>query len=99
MKEKLVEEWLIRARERGGIDQAYAQWLISQRHQILWLGHSRTEFGKDIISVDAEGQFHAFQIKDEDIDLKELRAIHDQIKELVEVPIVHPRVPPGSTHV
>ncbi len=98
MKEKLVEEWLIRARERAGIDQAYGQWLISQGHQILWLGHSRTEFGKDIISADRDGQFHAFQTKDEDIDLKELRRINDQITELVEVPIVHPRVPPGSPH-
>lgn len=98
MKEKLVEEWLIRARERGGIDQAYGQWLISQGHQILWFGHSRTEFGKDITTADPEGRFHAYQIKDEDIDLKELRNIHDQIKELVEIPIVHPRVPPGSPH-
>ena len=98
MKEKLVEEWLIRARERGGIDQAYGQWLISQGHQILWLGHSRTEFGKDIVSVDRDGRFHAFQTKDEDIDLKELRRINDQITELVEIPIVHPRVPQGSSH-
>ena len=98
MKEKLVEEWLIRARERGGIDQAYGQWLISQGHQILWLGHSRTEFGKDIISVDPEGRFHAYQIKAEDIDLKELRNINHQLTELVEIPIVHPRVPHGSSH-
>src|SRR5262245_9461234 len=99
MKQKLVEEWLIRARERGGIDQAFAQWLISQGHQILWLGHSRTEFGKDIISEDPAGRFHAFQTKDEDIDLNELRRINAQVTELVEVPIVHPRVRSGSSHI
>ena len=99
MKEKLVEEWLIRARERGGIDHAFGQWLISQGHEILWLGHSRTEFGKDIISIAPDGQFHAYQIKDEEIDLKELRSIRDQINELVEVPPVHPRIPHGSPHV
>jgi hypothetical protein len=99
MKEKLVEEWLIRARERGGIDHAFGQFLISQGHEILWLGHSRTEFGKDILSVAPDGQFHAYQIKDEDIDLKELRNIRDQIIELVETPPVHPRIPHGSSHV
>jgi hypothetical protein len=98
VKEKLVEEWLIRARERGGIDLALAQWLISQGHEILWRGHSRTEFGKDIVSVAPDGEFHAFQTKDEDIDLTELRRIRDQIKELVEVPPVHPRIPHGSVH-
>ena len=40
MKEKLVEQWLINARERGGIDQAFGQLLTSQGHEILWLGHS-----------------------------------------------------------
>ncbi|NOS72761.1 MAG: hypothetical protein HOP33_22905, partial [Verrucomicrobia bacterium] len=91
--------WLTKARERGGIDLAVGQWLISQGHEVLWLGHSRTEFGKDIISVDPEGKFHAYQIKDEDINLDELRKIRAQVNELVEVPIVHPRVPPGSRHV
>lgn len=99
MKEKLVEEWLIRARERGGIDLALAQWLISQGHEILWRGHSRTEFGKDLISIGADGEFHAFQTKDEEIDLAEWRRIRDQIIELVEVPAVHPRIPHGSPHV
>ena len=99
MKSKLVEEWLTKARERGGIDLAVGQWLISQGHEVLWLGHSRTEFGKDIISVDPEGTFHAYQVKDEDIDLDGLRKIRAQVSELVEVPIVHPRVPPGSQHV
>jgi len=98
MKEKLVEEWLIRARERGGIDHAFGQWLISQGHEILWLGHSRTEFGKDIISISPDGRFHAYQMKDEEIDLKELRSIRDQINELIEVPPVHPRIPHGSSH-
>jgi hypothetical protein len=99
MKQKLVEEWLTRAGERGGIDHAVAQWLISEGHEILWLGHSRTEFGKDIVSKDKDGKFHAYQTKDEDIDLKALRGMRDQINELVEVPIVHPRVPSGSSHV
>ena len=98
MKAKLVEEWLIRAKERGGVDLAVGQWLISQGHELLWLGHSRTEFGKDIVSVDPDGKFHAFQVKNEDIDLNELRKIHAQVNELVEIPIVHPRVPPGSPH-
>ena len=99
MKQKLVEEWLIRAGERGGIDHAVAQWLISEGHEILWLGHSRTEFGKDIVSKHKDGKLHAYQTKDEDIDLKALRGMRDQINELVEIPIVHPRVPSGSSHV
>src|SRR5437588_852587 len=98
MKTKLVEEWLIKARERGGVDLAVGQWLVSQGHELLWLGHSRTEFGKDIVTIDPDGKFHAFQIKNENIDLNELRKIYPQITELVEIPIVHPRVPPGSPH-
>ena len=98
MKTKLVEEWLTKARERGGIDLAVGQWLISQGHEVLWLGHSRTEFGKDIVSVDTDGKFHAYQVKDEDINLDQLRKIRAQVDELVEIPIVHPRVPPGSPH-
>jgi len=98
MQEKLVEEWLTKAGERGGIDQAFGQWLVSQGHEILWLGHSRTEFGKDIVTVDQAGNFHAFQIKDEDLSLAELRKHDAQINELIDIPIVHARVPSGSLH-
>lgn len=96
MKEKLVEQWLIKARERGGIDQAFGQWLISQGHEILWLGHSGFEFGKDITTKGPDGLFHSYQIKDEDINLNELRKIMPQLTELVEVPPVHPSISPGT---
>lgn len=98
MHEKLVEEWLTKAGERGGIDQAFGQWLVSQGHEILWLGHSRIEFGKDIVTVDQIGKFHAFQIKDEDLTLAELRKHDAQINELIDIPIVHARVPSGTSH-
>ena len=98
MHEKLVEDWLIKAGERGGIDQAFGQWLISQGHEILWIGHSRIEFGKDIVSIDPEGGYHAFQIKDEDLTLTELRKHESQISELISLPIDHPRIPRGSRH-
>ena len=52
--------------------------LISQGHEILWIGHSRIEFGKDIVSVDPSGAFHAFQIKDEDLPL--LRCANTTLK-------------------
>lgn len=96
MKEKLIEEWLIRAKERGGIDQAYGQWLISRGHEILWLGHSPTEFGKDIVSIDPNGDVHVFQIKDENLTLPEFRKIRPQIIELTETPPLHPRIPRGT---
>lgn len=99
MKEKLVEEWLIRAGERGGIDQAFGQWLISQGNEILWLGHSGIEFGKDIVSIGPDGSIHAFQMKDEDLSLGELRKITDQVNELIHIPPVHPRIPAGAVHV
>jgi hypothetical protein len=98
MHAKLVEEWLTNAGERGGFDQAFAQLLTSQGHEVLWQGHSRIEFGKDIVTVDAEGLFHAYQIKDEDLTLAEIRRHDAQIVELVTVPILHPRVPPGTIH-
>jgi hypothetical protein len=92
MKEKLVEEWLIRARERGGIDHAYSQWLVSEGHEVLRVGHSPTEFGKDIISIAPDGCVHVYQIKDEDIALAQLRDIHAQLVDLVEVYPSHPRI-------
>ncbi len=97
-KEKLIEDWLIKAGERGGIDIAFGQYLISQGHEILWLGHSPNEYGKDISSIAPDGTFHAYQIKDEDLSLKEFRKISGQVNELVEIPIRHPRIPPGSKH-
>jgi hypothetical protein len=99
MHVKLVEEWLTKAGERGGFDQAFAQLLTSQGHEVLWQGHSRIEFGKDIVTVDSEGLFHAYQIKDEDLTLSEIRKHDSQVTDLVEVPIQHPRVPPGTSHI
>lgn len=97
-KEKLIEDWLTKAGERGGIDIAFGQYLISQGHEILWLGHSPSENGKDISTIAPDGSLHAFQIKDEDLSLKEFRKIMPQVMELIEIPIVHPRVKAGSKH-
>jgi hypothetical protein len=98
VRERLVADWLTKAGERGGLDVAFGQLLLSEGCRILRLGHSPTEAGKDIIAVAKNRQLRAYQIKAGDIDLKEFESIQGQVTNLVEASIRHPSVAPGSKH-
>ena len=56
------------------------------------------EQGKDIITIDRNGDYCAFQLKTGDLNLGEWRRIHDEIVELVELPINHSSVDKTKGH-
>ena len=56
------------------------------------------EQGKDVITVDDSGQFHAYQLKTGAIKLASWRSIKGEIDELIELPILHPSVPEGASY-
>jgi hypothetical protein len=56
------------------------------------------EQGKDIISIDSGGDYYAYQLKTGKIDLKEWRRIWGEVRELIELPIVHPSVDKTKGH-
>lgn len=98
MKERLVEDWLIKAGERGGLDVAFCQILLAKGFKILRAGHSPTEVGKDIIAISPDKKIHAYQIKCGHIGLKDFEAIQPQVTNLIEAAIIHPSIPRGAKH-
>ena len=96
MIERAIENWLINTNERN-YQTPFCQALMVQGHTILYNSrHGPMEEGKDIVTVDKEGQFHAYQLKTGNINLRVWRDIQGEIDELVRIPIVHPSVPMGS---
>lgn len=92
MKERLVEDWLIRINERG-YELAFCQTLISKRFKILRCGHSPTEHGKDIIAISPQGIVYAYQLKSGDMGQAELLRHHAQLNMLVEARPCFPGLP------
>jgi hypothetical protein len=91
MNERLVEDWLTKANERS-YQTPFAQALISEGMQVLRVGHSPHEHGKDIITIDKAKKIHAYQLKDGDFDLKDFENQLGQINALVETPVEHAAV-------
>jgi hypothetical protein len=94
MIERVVENWLTNAGERGGYEIAFGQLLSYQGHRILHKSsHGPMEQGKDIITIGPDGIPCAYQLKAEgDITLSTWRKIKGEIDELIEIPIQHPSV-------
>lgn len=94
MIERVVENWLINAGERGGYEIAFCQLLSFQGHRILHKSsHGPMEQGKDIITIGPDGIPCAYQLKAErDISLMTWRKIKGEVDELIEIPIQHPSV-------
>lgn len=94
MIERVVENWLTNAGERGGYEIAFSQLLSFQGHRILHKSsHGPLEQGKDIITIGPDGIPCAYQLKAErDISLTTWRNIKGEIDELIEIPIQHPSV-------
>jgi len=97
MNERLVEDWLGKANERS-YQTPFAQALIGEGMEVLRVGHSPHEHGKDIIAVDGRGKTHAYQLKDGDLDLKEFEKDFGQITALVETPVEHPSLRSAGQH-
>ena len=98
MIERAIENWLTNTNERN-YQTPFCQALMVRGHAVLYKSrHRPMEQGKDIITTDGSGQFHAYQLKTGDINLMTWRNIQGEIGELVELPIVHPSVPTGADH-
>lgn len=94
MLERIVENWLTRAGERG-YETPFAQLLSVEGHRVLHGPvHHPFEHGKDIISLATDGSLCAFQLKGGDIDLRELESIQQQLYALARSAVTYPGVMP-----
>jgi hypothetical protein len=98
MIESAIANWLTKTNERN-YQIPYCQVLLSKGQRVLYVStHRPMEQGKDIITVDHEGSYHAYQLKTGDIDQKTFRTIKGEVEELVERSIVHPSVDKAKGH-
>jgi hypothetical protein len=99
--EKLLENWLDSASERS-YQAVFVQMLSGQGYRVMHsTRHTALEFGKDVIAVDPEGVWCAYQLKGTPggkLGLSEFRsAIQPQLVQLISQPIVFPGFP-GNGH-
>ena len=96
MIERLIENWLVNANERG-FEVPFCQLLMAEGHRVIHLNsHSPTEQGKDIISIDSRGRLCAFQLKGGNIDMSGWRReVKPEVEALIENIVEHPGVKSG----
>lgn len=97
MNERLVDDWLTNANERS-YQTPFAQSLIAKGMQVLRVGHSPFEHGKDIIARDQDDKIHAYQLKTGDIDLKRFEDGFGQLTALVETQVEHSSIRTRTEH-
>lgn len=92
MIERIVENWLTSANERG-YQIPFSHVLMLEGHTVLYVSkHGPMEQSKDIITIGPDSVPCAYQLKAGNINLETWRRIEAQIHELVEVPIIHPSI-------
>lgn len=101
MIERIVENWLIEANERL-FQYPFCQILANKGHTVLHMTrHCAMEQGKDIISVDTEGNICAFQLKgisSERMTLSKWEENLTQINKLVYQSPIHPSIKESKSH-
>ncbi len=98
MIERAIANWLTKTNERN-YQIPYCQALLTKGHRVLYISsHRPMEQGKDIITVDQDGTYHAYQLKTGNINQVAFRAIKGEVEELVERSIVHPSVDKTKGH-
>jgi hypothetical protein len=98
MIEKAIENWLTNTKERNYLP-AFCQSLLHKGHKIVYVSsHRPLEQGKDIITIDPNADYCAFQLKTGDVNLAEWRKIQGEINELISLPIVHPSIDKNKGH-
>ena len=91
--EKVIEDWLTNATERG-YQASFAAWLTKRGERIVYYSrHSLLEHGKDIVSADSNGDFHAYQLKAGNINANKWRTITAEVREASELPLNYPGIP------
>lgn len=97
MIERLIENWLDNANERGGYEEAFCQALAARGYQIVHRSsHGQLEQGKDVIAISQNGEICAYQLKAGNLNQHRWRGISGEINDLVESAILHPNIHPGS---
>jgi len=98
MIERAIENWLIRTNERNYL-APFCQVLMYKGHRIIYKSsHRPMEQGKDVITIDKNGQYCAYQLKTGNIDLTKWREIRPEIEELIQLPIIHPSIDKNIEH-
>ena len=93
MQNRLVENWLIKAKELS-FTIPYAQLLAIKGFRILHISKGGSvEQGKDIIALDKNNEVHCFQLKCGDIGITQWRQYKTEIDELVMLTPQHPSIP------
>lgn len=96
MIERVVENWLDNANERG-YENAFCQVLTAKGHTIIRRpAHGPTEHGKDIVTRDRRGRLHAYQLKTGNLDKSTWRQIRGEVEELINVPLQEPGISPKT---
>lgn len=100
MIEKLIENWLINVHELG-YTIPFCEVLISRGYTIVRISRQgRGELGKDVIARSPDGELHTFQLKGpRDITLREWQSIHDEVRDLVQLPAIDPAIGREEPHV
>lgn len=96
MIERLIENWLINAGERG-YEVPFAQLLAAEEHRVIQGPvHHPFEHGKDILTFAPNGDLHAYQLKGPDlIKVEAFEKIQGQLMALAGTAITHPSVVPA----
>lgn len=96
MFERLVDNWLTSAGERGH-ELAFAQLLAGEEHRVLQGPvHHPFEHGKDILTIAPDGELHAYQLKGPDLlRLEDFEKIQGQLFALAGTAVTHPAVTPA----
>jgi hypothetical protein len=90
--ERIVDNWLISAGERG-YETAFAQLLASEQHRVLHAPvHHPYEHGKDILTRAPDGSLHAYQLKGGNIGLADFEDIQAQLFALAGTAVAYPGV-------
>ena len=98
MIERTIENWLTKTNERN-YQVAFCQALLHEGYKILHISsHGAMELGKDVIAIDRNGEYCAYQLKTGDINHGKWRDIWGEVRELIELPITHPSVDRTELH-
>jgi hypothetical protein len=101
--ERVIENWLASVSERA-FEIPFAQLLSLEGYNVVHIArpHGPMEQGKDILAFDQDGTPCAFQLKAQDLSLRNWRdpdqPLKGQIEDLLDLPIQHPSFPQSTTH-
>jgi hypothetical protein len=95
---KIIENWLTNVNEIG-YQIPFCSVLLSHGYTVLYVvRHGPGEHGKDIIARDPTGKLTAFQLKSGKIRLSDWRKIHDEVRDMVVLPVKYPGVKNSEKH-